>query len=121
MSRRKPSRVVVHAPHLLPKPKAAAAVAAPLPMRKKSSPVTKLTRAKRALVAWAMSGFAMASREDRRARDKICAQCPYWSSSGNFFLGECQHADCGCTKAKTALANERCPDGRWGPVAGHKK
>lgn len=115
MSRRTPTKRIVHAPHLLPKPKTERAPDRPVD-RRKTSAVTKLLRAKRALISWGQSGFALASRDERKHRYSLCQACPYWNKSGNFWLGECQHKDCGCTKAKTALANQSCPIGKWGPV-----
>jgi len=52
-------------------------------------------------------------KRERKRRRSICKQCEFWKPRGNFFLGECQHAQCGCTRLKHGLATEVCPAGKW--------
>ena len=52
-------------------------------------------------------------------RLKACATCGYWNEAGNLGMGECKHADCGCTKGKHRLAALACPlpTPKWGAYA----
>jgi len=54
-------------------------------------------------------------RRIRKQRLAICKNCPggYWRPNGNFFLGECTHPKCGCTRLKHGLSTEKCEAGYW--------
>lgn len=58
-------------------------------------------------------GGGMADKELRDSRFNVCKKCELWMSSGNFFMGECAHKKCGCTKFKIYLKSEKCPLNKW--------
>lgn len=72
-----------------------------------------------ALVKWAARGFPIAPREERLARLRMCEggpgqpRCQHWKPAARLGLGKCNHPSCGCTRAKTFLATEKCPIKKW--------
>ncbi len=115
----------IHAPHLMPPPRAPEPVRTQLPVKKRlvhedPSILTKLKRMKIALKTWNASGRPITPRWLRKERDAACAVCPYFDSYGNFGFGQCRAPGCGCTRFKTRILTEKCPhpDGsRWPSVA----
>lgn len=79
--------------------------------------VAKVTHAAQAaarIVGAALKGQPVrVSTDERTRRLSICRHCNYWRDGGNFGLGECQHSQCGCTRAKHGLATEKCPLNKW--------
>lgn len=69
------------------------------------------------MVAWAKSGFAVASEEVLQQRLEICQTCRFWRGTrgGTLITGRCNK--CGCQGVKLALATENCPIGKWVAVA----
>lgn len=62
----------------------------------------------RSLFAWATSGFAMTTDDERSARLSVCAGCEHWDAAPR----RCRL--CGCyTDAKIALKTEHCPINKW--------
>jgi hypothetical protein len=60
------------------------------------------------LWAWAVSGFVMATDEQRASRLEICHGCANWDESNN----KCRI--CGCyLSAKIAMKTSKCPIGLW--------
>ncbi len=59
-----------------------------------------------ALFDWAVSGFSMASDEERARRLSICAGCEHWDGA------RCKL--CGCyTEYKVRMKTEHCPINKW--------
>jgi hypothetical protein len=71
-----------------------------------------LFRFEAAAAKWAAAGFPWVSRDEFKARLKLCRQCPHWRRS---LVPTCQQ--CGCTALKLWLATEECPltgpEKRW--------
>jgi hypothetical protein len=91
----------------------------PIPKRARQKGPGVAAKARRlgsALTRWSRAGFPMTQRGEREARRAVCSRCEHWSPDGNAGLGECAHPSCGCTRAKRALATERCPLGKWPEV-----
>ena len=81
---------------------------------------TKAKHLRAELANWLKNGAKLVSRDVRRERQSTCEEddgsgspCPMWDPKGNWGLGECRHGNCGCTKAKAALATSKCPMGKW--------
>lgn len=112
-------RIVIHAPHLMPKPREdrRALAGRPPPAPPKDPTVTELAENfTAAMERWASAGFKTVTREEYDARAAACDACPYWDPNGWFGLGKCKAPGCGCTKFKRWLATEQCahPEGsRW--------
>ena len=73
----------------------------------------KVLRLAHALKEWQQKGFKIADKASRRTRFEQCKSCGYWHAEGNFYLGECHAAGCGCTRMKIWLATSACPKGNW--------
>ena len=70
----------------------------------------------KALVNWTASGFSTTPPDIFAAREATCSACPEWDPAALNNTGRC--AKCGCsTWAKLRMATERCPLGKWEPVA----
>jgi hypothetical protein len=80
-----------------------------------ASILTKASRLRRDLTAWAKAGLPLASKALRNARLATCNACPggYFDPAGNWGLGQCKAPGCGCSKIKAALATSKCPKSYW--------
>lgn len=69
------------------------------------------------MVAWAESGFAVASKEVLSQRLAICEACPHWRGmrGGHLMTGRCNR--CGCSGLKLQVGSSSCPVGKWSAVA----
>lgn len=62
------------------------------------------------LWAWAVSGFTMATDEERARRLGICGACEFFDAGPR----RCKHMGCGCFLAeKVKLRTAKCPVGKW--------
>mgnify|MGYP003335910086 FL=1 len=69
-----------------------------------------------AMSKWRSSNFATTQPEILAAREATCRACPEWDAQALNATGRCRK--CGCsTWAKLRMATERCPIGKWEPVA----
>lgn len=76
-----------------------------------------LTRASnfgKAVVDFVQDGFALVDEKTKQERLTQCKTCHYYRD------GWCSHESCGCyLEAKTKIASQECPIGRWSSVPGH--
>lgn len=63
------------------------------------------------LKAWKESGFPLAPKVMRRARQSICNNCEEWRPRAYGLLGACNL--CHCTAAKPYLLTSKCPRNKW--------
>lgn len=85
------------------------------PAESDPSLLTLAGRATKAAVQWIAAGAHLAPESIRAERLAICTACPHWDPTGWRGLGRCRHPQCGCTKAKLALATSACPMRKWHP------
>lgn len=62
---------------------------------------------------WTAAGFPIVTREVFERRLAACEACNLWDDKARFGLGKCKHPNCGCTKFKFWMANQKCPLKRW--------
>jgi hypothetical protein len=111
-------RVIIHAPHLNPKPRAER-IASSYVARTPPAEPTALELVENfagAMERWAAIGFKTVTAGQYAARSAACNQCELWDGKARLGLGKCKAPSCGCTLLKRWLTSEAClhPEGsRW--------
>lgn len=71
----------------------------------------------KSVARWVHAGFPVVPNEVYATRTTLCESCEFWDGVARMGLGKCTHKNCGCTKMKRWLSTEKCPLGKWEPVA----
>jgi hypothetical protein len=65
---------------------------------------------------WIRSGLRLSDQKTIQQRVDICSKCEFWEQNALIQTGRCMK--CGCsTWAKIRVATEKCPVGKWLPLA----
>lgn len=117
MSHPQPTRILIHRPDLVGKPRPArtpdAQLKANTPAAVPPPVVYQAVTVVGATARWFAAGRPKRTPEQLAEVRAICSACPHWDPAGWLGKGRCRK--CGCAGIKQEWSTERCPDEppRW--------
>jgi hypothetical protein len=114
MNHPEPTRILLHRPDLVGKPRPPRPAAEPLKAKPTPPPVVyQVATVLSATARWLKAGRPNRSPEQLAEVKAICKTCPFWNPEAWLGKGRCMK--CGCSGIKLEWATESCPDRppRW--------